>query len=425
MKSSKYNIYLSANERFYVFNQLSSDLREIDSELNEVLIRGEIEKIKDSDLLIDLQNSHLICEDDLQEEYLILCANKTFRFSNNTARITLMPTLDCNFRCWYCYETHIEGYMSPDSIQSVIAFCKNLIDCRGIKSFILDWFGGEPLLHFDDVVYPISIAIKEYCEAKDVNFTNSITTNGLCITEEAISQMNKIALRSFQITLDGAKEFHDRTRFSRDRVGSYDRIVENIALLCRGITDVMMTVRINYTPANLQTIDSIAVSFPEDIRHKIFIEPQLVWQFKDNINAITDVIANKMEVFHSLGYQTRANSLPTVCSWCYAENMNQYVINYDLNVYKCTARDFKVERHSVGVISTEGIFQPNQNYYKYFVASNFENETCLSCEMLPSCTGMCIQKKVEGSQMRCPKRNIQESVIRQLRSYIDSVESKG
>lgn len=422
MKPSRYNIYLSEHERFYVFNQLSSDLREIDYELNKALINGEIERIIDSDLLIDLQNSHLICEDDLQEESLIICANKTFRFSNTTARITIMPTLNCNFRCWYCYETHIEGYMSGDSVQSVIVFCKNLIDSRGLKSFVLDWFGGEPLLHFDDVVYPISIAIKDYCEEKNVNFTNSITTNGFFIAEKLIPQMNEIALRSFQITLDGAKKFHDRTRFSHDRTGSYDCIVKNISLICRGITDVLVTVRINYTPTNLHTIDSIAVSFAEDIRHKIFIEPQLVWQFKDNINAITDVIAHKMETFHSLGYKTRANSLPTVCSWCYAENMNQYVINYDLKVYKCTARDFKDESHSVGVISAEGTFHPNKNYYKYFAASNFENETCLSCEMLPSCTGMCIQKKVEGTRMHCPKTEIRESVIRQLRFLIDSME---
>lgn len=400
-------------------------MREVDSELFEALRNNAIGSIADAKLIDDLSMAHIVCDDMAKEECIVLCRNKHFRFSNSVARVTIMPTLDCNFRCWYCYETHSEGHMSPDSVQSTIAFCKSLIDHRGLKAFVLDWFGGEPLLHFEDVVYPISIAIKEYCEAKDVAFSNTITTNGFCVTERIIPLMNKIALRSYQITLDGAKEFHDRTRFSHDRSGSYSRIVKNIVLLSRGITDVMMTVRINYTPANLHTIDSIAASFPEDIRHRIFIEPQLVWQFKDSINAVTDVIVNKMETFHRLGYRTRANSLPTVCSWCYAENMNQYVINYDLKVYKCTARNFKDEGHSVGMISADGVFQPNNNYYKYYVASGFENETCLSCEILPSCSGMCIQKKVEGSQMRCPKRNIQESVIRQLRSYIDSVESKG
>ncbi len=422
-KSSKYNIYLLYKDRFYVYNQLSSDLREVDKELFEMLQSNQIDRsVIDDDTKIDLKEANLICDDKCVEENFILCANKQYRFSNNTARVTVMPTLECNFRCWYCYESHDNGCMSKENVDSVIAFCKDLIDARGTKHFILDWFGGEPLLYFNEVVYPISMAIKDYCQEKEVSFSNSITTNGFLVDKDMVEKLKEINLASYQITLDGARDHHNKTRFLRGGIGSYDKIVENITLLCRNMEVIAMTVRINYTPQNLSSIDAIAKAFPEDVRSKIFIEPQLVWQFKADINGITDEIAEKMKAFHEAGYRTLGTTLPAKCAWCYAENMNQYVINFDMNVYKCTARDFKNTASSIGTISSDGSFKPNDNYYKYYTSSYFENDTCLACSLLPSCTGMCIQKKVEGGLPSCPKESVMENITNCLKAFIDLSE---
>lgn len=419
-KPSKYNIYLSYKDRYYIFNQLSSEFREVDYELyNELQNSNDQVKLTASDIISDLLECNILVLLDCDETNKIQCANKFFRFLNSTARVTVIPTLECNFRCWYCYETHESGHMSASDVDSVISFCKNLIDEGGLKSFILDWFGGEPLLHFDSIVFPISLAIKTYCKENGVEFFNSITTNGFFATEDLLPRFNEIELRGFQITLDGERRFHDKTRYNANRCGSYDIIVGNITRLCRYIDGISMTLRINYTPANLKTIEAIADSFPEDIRKIIFIEPQLVWQYKESVNTITDTLAHKLKYFQSLGYPTRGNVLPETCKWCYAESMKQYVINYNLNVYKCTARDFTNPIYSIGNISKDGVFVPNDNYYKYFKSSFFENETCLDCNVLPSCSGMCIQKKIENSIPSCPKENILKSIQNKLISIID------
>lgn len=418
MKPSKYNIFLQRGQKYYVFNQLSSDLREIDSELNDALTNGEIDGIKDSDLLLDLANSQLICEDELQEEYLIVSANKTFRFANNTARITIMPTLECNFNCWYCYEVHSKGHMKQEDLNAVISFCEKIILNKNINTFVLDWFGGEPLLYFKQIVYPISKKIQKICQDNNIKFLNSITTNGFFINYSILGDIREIGLQSFQITLDGAKQFHDKTRYFGKNKGSYDRIVNNIVMLCREIKDINMTLRINYTPANLNTIDLIVDSFPIDVRNKIFIEPQLVWQFKDDINPISNIIKDKMESFRNAGFMTRGTSIPCFSNWCYAESMNQFVINYNLDVYKCTARNFD-SNHSIGKIDLGGNFNPNHKFYRYYTNSYFENEECLKCNLLPSCTGMCIQKKIEGTTPKCPKNNIYLSIVNSIVSIID------
>lgn len=419
-KPSKYNIYLTYKDRYYIFNQLSSELREVDLELYDELqnTTGQIQ-LTDPDLISDLLKCNILSHFDCDEVNKILCANKIYRFLNSTARVTIIPTLECNFRCWYCYETHESGHMSTPDVDSVITFCKNLIAKGGLKSFVLDWFGGEPLLYFNSIVYPISLAIKAYCKDNGVEFFNSITTNGFFATEDLIHRFNEIELRGFQITLDGERRYHDKTRYNANRCGSYDVIVSNITRLCRDIEGISMTLRINYTPANLKTLEAIADSFPKDIRKKIFIEPQLVWQYKESVNTITDTLAHKLMYFQSLGYTTRGNVLPETCRWCYAESMNQFVINFDLSVFKCTARDFTNPIYSIGNISKDGVFVPNDNYYKYFISSFFENETCLDCNVLPSCTGMCIQKKIENSIPRCPKENIMESIQNKLKSIID------
>lgn len=424
MKTSRYNVYLTNDGKHYVYNQLSSDLREIDDELYEVLEQNIIDKVQlCADEVAELKNSHIICEDDVIEENMILYANKQYRFSQGIARVTIIPTLECNFRCWYCYETHSEGHMSVRAVEATIAFCKKLIDSGLIKKFVLDWFGGEPLLYFEEIVYPISIALRNYCREKNICFQNTITTNGFLISEKNIDKLIEIELNTYQITLDGSKKYHDRTRYSFDRSGSYERIVQNIILLCQKVPSVNVTLRINYTPTNLPSIDQIAKSFPKNVRTNIFVEPQLVWQFKEDVNTITDSIQDKMKSFHDLGYKTRGNALPTFVGWCYAESINQYVINHNLKVYKCTARDFTQDQYSVGTISFNGDFKPNNLFYRYYVSSFFENEKCLLCEVLPSCAGMCIQKKIEGSIPSCPKQIIKKSIKNRLIAYINSLKN--
>lgn len=98
--------------------------------------------------------------------------------------------------------------------------------------------------------------------------------------------------------------------------------------------------------------------------------------------------------------------------------MQQYVINYDANIYKCTARNFKDNKTSIGKIDLNGNFIPNSNYYNYFTTSYFENEICMNCELLPSCAGMCIQKKIENKISECPKNIIKETIINQLKLII-------
>lgn len=176
MKISKYNISFEYNGRHYIFNQMSAALREVDKELAQAFIDKSIDVAElDDESIADFTTYQFLCDDKLQEENLILYANKMHRFANKMARVTIIPTLDCNFRCWYCYESHHPGKMTHEAMRAVTKFCETLINSAGINTFMLDWFGGEPLMYFDEVVYPVSRQLKEICDKSDIRFINVIT----------------------------------------------------------------------------------------------------------------------------------------------------------------------------------------------------------------------------------------------------------
>ena len=65
-------------------------------------------------------------------------------FRDPSYRLTINPTLNCNFSCWYCYETHNKKYMSNEVKQRILKLIDNIVSKQDIQYFELDWFGGEP-----------------------------------------------------------------------------------------------------------------------------------------------------------------------------------------------------------------------------------------------------------------------------------------
>ena len=105
------------------------------------------------------------------------------------------------------------------------------------------------------------------------------------------------------------------------------------------MSDWSLTADPNYTPKNLATIDEIADSFPLDVRKKIKIMPQIVWQHKKDINAIGVEMSKKLIVFSDKGYDVKKVFLPTASAVsCYVESMFQFVVNYYLPVMECVCK---------------------------------------------------------------------------------------
>ena len=76
------------------------------------------------------------------------------------------------------------------------------------------------------------------------------------------------------------------------------------------------------------------------------------------------------------------------------DNKNSAVINYDGNVYKCTARDFNEENRE-GTLSNNGIIVWNEKH-ELRRKIVYGGDECKECSIYPLCHGGCSQHKLDS-----------------------------
>lgn len=310
-------------------------------------------------------------------------------------QLHINPTMNCNFKCWYCYETHIkDSKMDISTIDSTVRFVKGILTSRKdtLKFFSLDWFGGEPLLYFKRVVLPILKEVHALCTSLGIEMASGVTTNGLLINSEVIQAAKLFNLSFFQITLDGHRDRHDVVRFMSEGRGSYDAIIKNIKLLAANSIKVL--IRINCSPETLPDLKKISEDFRDlTVEAREFIEFDLhkVWQ--DNYNVSDEDLYDIRWYYREQGFKVATGSHDLVMNSCYGDHKNHATINYNGEVFKCTARDF-TSTNSEGYLSDSGEVIWNDKYTKR-LESKFKNKPCLDCVILPICNGGCSQQALE------------------------------
>lgn len=428
MKPSCYNIFHQYKNLYSGINLMSGIKIYLQATDYERYIQNGL--TDDSSLYADLVTGGFLVEDDV-DEYARLLHRRHYEvfYNNNSFQLTVLPTLLCNFKCWYCYEKHIDSIMSQDTMERVRQYVNHIIKTYPIFNLHLDWFGGEPLMYFNEVVKPISLYIKEICREHGLSFVNTITTNGYLIDADVIAGFNEIELSRFQITLDGYREVHNKVRFEKRGEDSYTRIIDNINNICCNVTDVSINIRINYTNKNIAGIGQIVNDiFPEN-RSKIYFTFQRVWQTRDieDEASIERELEQQIEYIRQQGVQVNYNKTQ-YCSGvrCYADVVNQIVVNFDGTLFKCTARDFATHKASVGYLNEKGEPVWNENYYKYTRQPIFDNPKCRECKYVPVCLGTCSQKFVENGtdaiMAECNpeewEESMQEELLQNLYDYI-------
>ena len=88
--------------------------------------------------------------------------------------VTMTTTLDCNMRCYYCYQKDgLLEHMSELTCDAAIAWSKEQIEERGHSSLNVDWYGGEPMLN-QAVISRYSSAMIHFCESRNVRYKASM-----------------------------------------------------------------------------------------------------------------------------------------------------------------------------------------------------------------------------------------------------------
>lgn len=366
------------------------------------------------ELIKKLYASHFLVENDEAELNLLREKNRE-AIHSSLFSLTINPTLNCNFHCWYCYETHQPGRMSEETMRRIKLLAFRKFHDAKINSFSLGWFGGEPLLYFKQIVYPLSKELKEEADKMKLPFSNSITTNGYLLLPEVAKMCADIDLNHFQITLDGDRETHDKIRNCHG-LPSFDRILDNCIALLNISPKAYITLRINYTTSSIIHTDysKILEIIPGDIRSRFSIQFHRVWQTYEkegnDAEVKKSIVANR-KALEEAGFSISSNTLFSLYKGniCYADRLEYANINYDGLVYKCTAQDYNKE-NALGYLDEKGDIvwkQAPRQLHKD--KADFENPVCLDCNYLPLCGGPCFSKRLymeKTGDYSCPMKHV-------------------
>ena len=160
----------------------------------------------------------------------------------------VFTTMDCNARCFYCYEKdRARPTMSVGTAHKTADYIVR--HCGGNK-VRLAWFGGEPLYN----AQVIDLICNDLVE-RGIGYESSMISNGFLFDEKLIKRAAELwRLRQIQITLDGTEGVYNAVKRYVDagEKSPYQVVLANI----RGLLDagVRVIVRLNVSRANAKNL---------------------------------------------------------------------------------------------------------------------------------------------------------------------------
>lgn len=414
MKISKYTFLFDREGKdFYAYNTLSNALIEIDKEsfslLNQSRNNFDLPEIKFDKELWDALCSNNFLTDNDDDEYLKYKAYITrLRSQRTNMHLTLAPTMDCCFRCHYCFEKYKEkNYMTSEVMDSIIKYITSFPDLKDIK---ITWFGGEPLM----AVPQIEAFYDKFSSVWKNSITSSIITTGYHINEESIRVLKKVGITQAQITLDGMKETHNKVKHLPSGEDVFNKVISNIELLNDLAPEINIVIRVNLTRENANEYIQLCNMYFERFkdRKNIAISPAFVLD-RGASNCDTCKMENTLFDRKSLsefvldlaahGYDSAFVHYPQRFFYECAIR-NDMAISFDPEgyAYKCWEVIGNKE-YAIGRLNDSGVLTEINELVlnrQLFGADPIDDPKCNQCNYLPICNGGCpiqrIQNKFEN-----------------------------
>lgn len=403
MEWSKYNyIYKSPKHGTLLFNLLSGafiDISEPETESMLLEIRknpGNFDFSERQDLYDTLLSAGILCDSDQENRDMMNFNMLSYRFHPKVRSLTIMPTLDCNLACKYCFEeaNRKTGKMKPAVIKKLKEFIKEQYE-NPMEYIDLEWFGGEPLLGFD-IIEDITTFIK----AEGIPFDAGIITNGVLLDDKKIEKLADLHINHLQITLDGPKAIHDTKRIFRNGKGSYDIILENLEKLYQYISSndkIYVDIRINIDRENRKYYHLLYNEFKQKFP-KFSVYPGIITQYQTCSSTLPCFANAKEEAeFYIEQYEQYGivhpefNITAKGLKSCMAECLYTNLIGPEGEMYQCL-QDVGNKEMQVGSIFTG---KTNLRLLSAYCSGNltFNSDECRTCRVQTFCGGNCVNKR--------------------------------
>lgn len=328
--------------------------------------------------------------------------------------IIILPHENCNFRCVYCYEKFERGKMKSDVVSSLKTFVAK--KAEDVRTLSVAWFGGEPLLA-RDLIYELSDSFLHSCKRMGVTYNSGITTNGYLLTEEVVDSLLQRKVSSYQITLDGPENVHNKNRSLAGGGETYRKILNNLAALRNRPENFSVKVRVNFSaqhtlPLMKEFLGEVYSLFQGDARFDLHFHPVGKWGGSNDSSLavceardVGEVRTGLMKEALELGFpsQMAKQHLRPHGNVCYASKETSIVVGSDGAVYKCTVA-FDDQLNHVGRITGDGQLVINQARWDLWTKLDGKNVSkCTACSFSPACQSRgCPLVAIRRKEPPCP-----------------------
>lgn len=440
MKESRFNIVGEYDERqVWVYNTMTTATVILTTSEYNRFFHSHMTDGNDETFLQLCEMGYFIDDDFDEFTYLRNLRDTVVKSNSQIADIMIAPTMDCNARCYYCFEHGC--HHDKMSISTADAVVKYIKENWNHDLFNINWFGGEPLMATDIIDY-----ISEQLEESKVKFVSRITTNGYYLTPDvAMRAMEKWHTHKIQISIDALyDEYNNIKRYiNTDCDDPFERVIHNLEeALEVGLT---VRVRINFNPlkkdkasqlmeflqnrfgkysgfssyfapidADSKIVPTVAGQFENEYEHpylSLIHFSQQYGYFSGNNRGVDENF-----LYDEKGLLTSLKLYPSPTN-CYASCPCVFAIDSRGDLYKCHRVLGRGSRYSSGNVST-GIVR--NDIYEFFCNSDLPYKECETCKILPICQGGCkINAYIYHDEHACaPIKNIVSDLIKM---YIDKI----
>jgi uncharacterized protein len=331
--------------------------------------------------------------------------------------LTLNVVNSCNLRCRYCWnKAGTYGEKTPDiqmmdekvAIKAVDLLIR---ESRTSKNFVVDFYGGEPLINFE-LIKKVIIHCKAIKQKKNVNFRFLLATNGTLLTKEKAGFLIKNGV-DIAVSLDGSRRIQDLQRPFPNGRGSFDIIMNNINSFSDDYRNRLVG-RATFTPYSakivenfkflrnlgfkrIEVCESEKAGYGLESRNKFFFSgPRGLLRLKSLYRGLASFYTQEI-IKGNLTYEntyfnrffkqlSRLYNIHSVIGSCSAGG-NLMAVDIDGSIYPCTAF-VGLPQFRIGNVKTGLNERKLKNFSNVKISSNNACEKCWAKRLCRGC-GSC------------------------------------
>lgn len=414
-----YEVEVEGKRLFY--NTLTKECLFIDVNDNEDYVKRELIK---KWFYVPNEFDELKFVDDIRD-----VLNYTLCQTNGIKGYTILPTTDCNARCFYCFEAKSQKITMSDEIANKVVEYIYRSHCKEANELDIVWFGGEPLYN-QNAIDIICTGLKE----KNVGYKSIMISNGYLFDKPTIEKAKELwNLHKVQITLDGTEKIYNKVKAYKNKdKNAYERVLNNIGDLLDSA--IKVTIRLNIDAYNMNDVKLLVDELAYRYKGKkgLSVYSHTLFEDVDRCNfkrtnerrkEICDFQRELEKDIVSLGLDSYPYTIKSefMTHFCMADSLNSIVILPDGHLTKCESC---LDGNYVGTIDDDKL---NDDMFAYYGARYEKLEECKTCLLYPECIRLkvCHEAEICHKEFREKKiLDIKDCIVGLYHSYLEKKKNE-